>query len=68
MRVGGLLTIVYLLIGVVIAASQNYFTGISQFGDVVEAVVAVLIWPALLFGVDINISGGPRLDQRSLSV
>lgn len=59
---GGLLSIVYIVIGVVIAAAQNYFSGIGQFGDVVEAVLAVVIWPVLLFGVDINISGGPRLD------
>jgi len=62
MRVTGLLSLLYLVVGVVVAASQNYFSGISQLGDVAEAVLAVLIWPVLLFGVDINISGGPRLD------
>ncbi len=62
MRVTGLLSILYLVVGVVVAASQNYFSGISQLGDVAEAALAVLIWPVLLFGVDINISGGPRLD------
>ncbi|HUG87962.1 MAG TPA: hypothetical protein VMP42_04270 [Actinomycetota bacterium] len=62
MRVTGLLSLLYLVVGVVVAASQNYFSGISQLGDVAEAALAVLIWPVLLFGVDINISGGPRLD------
>lgn len=63
MRMGGIFGLIYLIIGAVIAANQGYFSGIGQFGDVLEAVVAVLIWPVLLFGVDINISGGPRVDQ-----
>lgn len=62
MRVAGLFSLLYLVVGVVIAASQNYLSGINQVGDVAEAVVAVLVWPVLLFGVDINISGGPRID------
>jgi len=62
MRVAGLFSLLYLVVGVVVAASQNYLSGISQVGDVAEAVVAVLVWPVLLFGVDINISGGPRID------
>lgn len=60
---GGLLSIVYVVIGVVIAANQNYFSGIEQLGNVLEAIIAVLIWPVLLFGVDINITGGPRIDE-----
>lgn len=64
MRIGGIVGLIYLIVGVVIAANQGYFSGINQLGDVAEAVVAVLIWPVLLFGVDINISGGPRVDNR----
>lgn len=62
MRVAGLFSLLYLVVGVVVAAGQNYLSGISQIGDVAEAVLAVLVWPLLLFGVDINISGGPRVD------
>jgi hypothetical protein len=61
MRIGGLVSLIYVVIGIVVAASQNYFTGINAVGDVLEAVLAVLIWPVLLFGVEINIGGGPRV-------
>lgn len=61
MRVG-IISLIYVVIGIVIAANQGYFSGIGQLGDVLEAVIAVLIWPVLLFGVDINISGGPRVE------
>lgn len=58
----GLVGLLYLIIGVIVAATQNYFTGIDRAGDILEAIIAVLIWPVLLFGVDINIGGGPALD------
>lgn len=62
MRIGGLIVLIYLVIGIVVAAGQNYFSGINTAGDIIAAVVAVLIWPVLLFGVDIEIGGGPRVD------
>ncbi|HVF79345.1 MAG TPA: hypothetical protein VNA28_13695 [Solirubrobacteraceae bacterium] len=47
--------IIYFVIGVIVAASQNYFDHLSTVGKVVSALVAVLVWPLLLFGIDIRI-------------
>lgn len=48
--------IVYFVIGVVVAASQNYFDQLSTIGRVLSALIAVIVWPLLLFGIDIRIN------------
>jgi ABC-type Na+ efflux pump permease subunit len=60
MRLGGILVLIYVLVGVLVAFSQDYFTGLRQAADYLEAVVAILIWPVVLIGFDVNIGGGPR--------
>jgi hypothetical protein len=55
-RRGGLsLGVVYLIVGVIVAAVEDYFDRLGTLERVGEAVVAVLIWPLLLFGVDVNL-------------
>ena len=51
-----LLWIVYLIVGVVVAADDNYFKDVNKLLEVLEAALAVLLWPLLLFGVDINLA------------
>ncbi len=63
MRAGGLIFLIYVVIGVVVAANQGYFGGINRLGDVLEIIIAVLAWPLLLFGIDIEIGGGPKVDE-----
>jgi len=36
---------IYLIAGLVVAAAKDYF----------EALIAIIIWPAVLLGVDINV-------------
>ena len=52
MSIGG---IVYLVLGLLVAASQNYFDHLSTVGRLLSAIVAVIIWPLLLFGIDVRI-------------
>ena len=53
MTIGG---IVYLVLGLLVAVSQNYFDHLSTLGRVLSAIIAVIIWPLLLFGIDIRIT------------
>ena len=53
MTIGG---IVYLVLGLLVAASQNYFDQLSTLGRLLSAIIAVIIWPLLLFGIDVRIS------------
>jgi hypothetical protein len=58
MRFGGgsgLLTIVYLVIGAIVAGTHHYFVHVSTLQTVVSAVLAVLLWPLLLLGVDLHV-------------
>jgi hypothetical protein len=48
--------IVYLVLGLLVAASQNYFDHLTTVGRLLSAIIAVIIWPLLLFGIDIRIT------------
>lgn len=51
-----LLAILWIVIGVVVAATEDYYDSLSTAGRVLTAIAAVLLWPLLLFGFDVRIS------------
>ncbi len=48
--------VVWIVIGLVVAATYDYFDSLETVGQVLTAIAAVLLWPLLLFGFDIQIS------------
>ncbi len=52
-----LFTIIYVAIGVFLAADRNYFKNVEDLADVISILLAVLLWPLLLFDVDLRIDG-----------
>jgi len=60
-RFGGLFFLLYLGIGVLVAAgvigNDDYFAGASSAEEFAEAVLAVLLWPLVLLGVEMNLGG-----------
>lgn len=50
------LAVVWIVVGVVVAAIYDYFDSLGTVGRVLTAIAAVLAWPLLLFGFDIRIS------------
>jgi hypothetical protein len=46
---------VYLVVGVVVASSHNYFAHATTLKPLLSAVLAVLLWPLLLIGIDLHI-------------
>ena len=48
--------VVWLVAGVVVAAVYDYFDDLGTVGQVLSAVAAVVVWPVLLFGFDVQIS------------
>jgi hypothetical protein len=50
-----LLSVVYLVIGLIVASSHDYFKHVSGFKPIASAVLAVLLWPLVLFGVNLHI-------------
>jgi hypothetical protein len=51
-----LLGIVWIVVGVIVAAANDYFESLETAGRVLTAIAAILFWPLLLFGFDIRIS------------
>jgi hypothetical protein len=50
------LLLVWIVVGVVVAAIYDYFDSLGTAGRVLTVIAAVLLWPLLLFGFDVRIS------------
>ncbi|MEA2191798.1 MAG: hypothetical protein QOI73_1919 [Solirubrobacteraceae bacterium] len=53
---GGLLTIAYVVIGAFVAAANHYYDHLGSIERVASAVIAILLWPLILIGIDIRIT------------
>jgi hypothetical protein len=45
--------VVYLVIGLLVAAQHNYFTDVNTISRVLSAALAVIFWPLVLIGVNL---------------
>lgn len=52
---GAVLFVVYIIIGVIVAAGNDYFDDLDKVKPIVSAVLAVLLWPLVLLGVNLQI-------------
>ena len=50
-----LVFIIYLGVGVAIAASHHYFTHVHGWRGVLSAIFAILLWPLVLLGINLHI-------------
>jgi hypothetical protein len=61
-----LILIAYLVIGVVVAAARDYFERLDSVQGLVSLLIAILLWPVVVFDVDVRIGrdddGGRRRD------
>jgi len=53
---GSVLFVVYIIIGVVVAAGHQYFEHVDALKPIASAVLAVLLWPLVLLGVDLHLN------------
>jgi predicted transporter len=49
------LGLIYLIVGIAVAASYDYFERLNTVRRILSAVIAVLLWPLLLLGIDLHI-------------
>ena len=49
------LGLVYLAIGVAIAATHDYFERLGTIRLLVSALLAIVLWPLVLLGIDLHI-------------
>ena len=50
--------ILYIIIGVIVAATHGYFGAITSVSGLLNALLAIILWPLVLFGVSFNLSLG----------
>jgi hypothetical protein len=56
--VSRIIMIVYVVVGVIVASAQGYLGNISGVDDALNLLLAVVLWPLLLIGVDFKIRIG----------
>jgi hypothetical protein len=50
-----LLFVVYLVIGAIVAASKDYLENLETVKQLASALLAIVLWPLLLLGIDLRI-------------
>jgi hypothetical protein len=50
-----LLLAVYLIAGGIVAASHHYWSNLHTFKAIASAVIATLLWPLILVGINLHI-------------
>jgi hypothetical protein len=50
-----ILVLVYVGVGLVVAATHHYFSNINGWRGVVSAFLAVVLWPLVLLGINLHI-------------
>ena len=51
----GLLGIVYLVVGAIVAATHHYYDHLHTLKGIGSAVLAILLWPLLFLGINLHI-------------
>jgi hypothetical protein len=55
MRRPSWLALIYVVIGVAVAASYDYFENLNTLRRLASAALAIFLWPLLLLGIDLHI-------------
>jgi len=48
-------SLVYLVVGLVVASSRAFFGNLNAVMPILSAVLAVVLWPLVLLGVDLHL-------------
>ena len=51
----GIVSLVYVIVGVVVASSHHYFAHATTPKPLLSALLAVVLWPLLLVGINLHI-------------
>jgi hypothetical protein len=50
-----IISVVYFVVGVIVANGYGYFTDIGSLQSILSAVLAVFLWPLLFVGVNLHL-------------
>jgi hypothetical protein len=51
----GIGSLIYLLLGLVVASAHHYFTHADKLKPLLSAVLAVALWPLLFLGISLHV-------------
>lgn len=55
MRRTGIGTIIYLIVGVIIASAHHYLAHADKLKPIVSALLAIALWPLVLLGINLHV-------------
>jgi hypothetical protein len=50
-----ILIVAYFVVGLIVASSHHFFSHLDGFKPVLSALLAIVLWPLVLFGVNLHI-------------
>jgi membrane associated rhomboid family serine protease len=50
-----LLFLIYIGVGLVVAATHHYFAHLGSLSAILSAILAVVLWPLVLLGINLHI-------------
>jgi ethanolamine transporter EutH len=51
----GIIFLIYVVLGILVAATNNYLENLGRIRGIISMVLAILLWPLVLLGVDLHI-------------
>ena len=51
----GIVSLVYLVVGVVVASSHHYVKHVDTLKPLLSALLAVVLWPLLFLGINLHV-------------
>ncbi|HYY63897.1 MAG TPA: hypothetical protein VE688_04735 [Gaiellaceae bacterium] len=51
----GLVLLVYLIVGAIIAATHHYWSNLHNLKQIGSALLATVLWPLILIGINLHI-------------
>ncbi len=55
MSIKTVVLVIYLVLGFFVAQDHNYLQNLDSLGRIISAVLAVLLWPLVVLGVDLQL-------------
>ena len=55
LRSSPILSLIYIVIGVFVASDHHYLEHLDNLDRIVSAVIAIALWPLLLFGANLHV-------------
>lgn len=57
LRLRNLILIAYLVVGIIVASNDRYLSDVDTVREVISAILAIVLWPLVLLGVNLRIRG-----------